>query len=282
MKRAIIAALLALTLAPFTGAGQEEPGALINRIKRDTAYLYGEATTAIRPEALVLAKELLCRNIEEWYKEQGREETRAIIASDIVTGCEEITLMRGTMHRAFAYVRKSDLKTTGDRITVLPKSEPKPQPAPATPAAEPEPKPAPQPEPQPEPKSAAASPAGEEAAPTTAPAAEAAEEEPAATTAKPAFPLDELCGQRSIQAVRTLLNRPACKTVSSYGSVTRETRPADVEQALLIIYSPVNGEVKAILDGKNAASKRRNLLTGREDSTRNYPGCQALWLLIDE
>lgn len=270
MKRAIIAALLALTLAPFTGAGQEEPGALINRIKRDTAYLYGEATTAIRPEALVLAKELLCRNIEEWYKEQGREETRAIIASDIVTGCEEITLMRGTMHRAFAYVRKSDLKTTGDRITILPKSEPKPQPAPATPAAEPEP------------KSAAASPAGEEAAPTTAPAAEAAKEEPAATTAKPAFPLDELCGQRSIQAVRALLDRPACKTVSSYGSVTRETRPADVEQALLIIYSPVNGEVKAILDGKDAASKRRNLLTGREDSTRNYPGCQALWLLIDE
>ncbi len=264
MKKIIITALLALILSPFTGAAQEEPGTLINRIKRDTAYLYGEATTSIRQEALVLAKELLCRSIEEWYQEQGHEETRAVIARDIVTGCEEITLMRGPMHRAFAYVRKSDLMTTGDRITPLAAKAPKPQPAPEPAAAKVEPAPTPQSRPATDEDTG-----GEKSAPAT-------------ETAKPAFPLDELCGLRSIQAVRTLLDRSECKAVSRYGSVGRETRPADVERALLIIYSPVNGEVKSILDRKDAVAKRRNLLTGREDSNRNYPGCGALWLLIDE
>jgi len=266
MKKVIITVLLALILSPFTGAAQEEPGLLINRIKRDTAYLYGEATTSIRQEALVLAKELLCRSIEEWYKEQGREETRAVIARDIVTGCEEITLMRGPMHRAFAYVRKSDLTTADNRITPLAAKAPRRQPETAPAAAEAKPEPAPTPQPR---SATGGNPDTEKSAPT-------------AKTARPAFPLDELCGLRSIQAVRTLLDRPECKAVSRYGSVGRETRPADVERALLIIYSPVNGEVKSVLDRKDAAAKRRNLLTGREDSNRNYPGCGALWLRIDE
>ncbi len=274
MKKVILTALLALFMLPFgsTAYAQEEPGALINRIKRDTAYLYGEATTSIRQEALVLAKELLCRSIEEWYKEQGREETRAVIARDIVTGCEEITLMRGPMHRAFAYVKKSDLTATDSRTTLARKA-PEPSVAPA-PAAD---------KVMTDPAAGTADATGSETGAGTETKTETeAGTETKTGTVSPSFPLDELCALRSIEAVRNLLDRSDCKAVSSYGSVGRETRPADVERALLIIYSPVNGEVKSILDRKDAASKRRNLLTGREDSNRNYPGCGALWLIIKE
>lgn len=260
MKRIRIIALLALLLLPAAGSGQETPAARVNRIKADTNYLFGEATMASQDEAVELARNILRTKIETWKK--GLSEP-VPDTEELLAGSERILLMRGPMHRAFVYTKKPAGQT----------------PAVQVPASEPEP-PTTGPEPQPE------TPA-EQAAEAPALQPEQPAREPEASTPEPpqpvwSFPYDRLCACRDIAEAVDLCNDAEVKDRIVRGNVTRDSDPNEVGSSLLVVYATADNSVRAVLAPKNEIGNRINLRTKRADSTRNYPGCQAMWIKIKE
>lgn len=61
------------------------------------------------------------------------------------------------------------------------------------------------------------------------------------------------------------------------GVINRNTNPKLIDKAILVIYDD-DGKVRAVLSEKNP--QRKNLATGREDSTKNYAGHNALWVMF--
>ena len=86
----------------------------INRLKRDKDYLYGEATLDTKEAALNLAYELLEVEIKNWALNKN-EKISSVLASKVYDYADTIVLKRYNMVRAFAYVKKSNLKTVKGR-----------------------------------------------------------------------------------------------------------------------------------------------------------------------
>lgn len=258
---------------------EEDTKTRINRIKRDTAYLYGEATMPTREEAMTLAKDFLCSYIEQWIAEtRDTQKIRSVVAKELISDCEELSLMRGSMYRAFAYVRKSDLYAVDTDAVSISVTKPAPaQPAvqdaatvadpavsaargvPATPAA---------------PDGATAGAGQESAAVTQTVSAET----PAPAPSFYDQLVTDLCGMQSQTEIERLMQSEAYASACTYGEVGYSTRPQDIEKGILVIYRPGNKEIAALLSPK--APKRSNLKTGKDDSTVNYPGCRAMWICI--
>ena len=64
--------------------------------------------------------------------------------------------------------------------------------------------------------------------------------------------------------------------IRSYGKYATMTQPSD---SYLIIYDP-DGDIRAFL-GKGS-SRRKNLVTGQDDSEHNYSGCGAIWFQLNQ
>lgn len=259
MKRIRIIALLATLTLSLTAAGQSSStAARVNRIKADTGYFFGEGTMSTQQEAIDLARNILRTKIEAWRKEQPEPVPDT---EELLAGSEQILLMRGTMHRAFVYTKKPGGQT----------------PAAQAPASEPEPTttaPAPQPETPAEPAAEAPAPQPEQPA-----------REPEAATPEPpqpvwSFPYDRLFACRNISEVIDLCNDAEVKTHIVRGNVTRDSDPNEVGVSLLVVYATSDNSVRTVLAPKNEIGNRINLRTKQPDSTRNYPGCQAMWIKI--
>lgn len=79
----------------------------INAIKKDTSYISAESTTKEWNDALENAKVLLDHNISMWLSEIGTKDTSYIAKGR--KGMHEVQGRRGTLYRAFVYVKKSDI-----------------------------------------------------------------------------------------------------------------------------------------------------------------------------
>lgn len=105
--------LFGLFLIILPGYAQEdysETKAQINKIKKNSAYLYGEATLSSSEEALALAKEILEKEIDAWVEEREKlSSSNHVVIKNINKVSEQMTLPRGNMYRAFVYVKKSDI-----------------------------------------------------------------------------------------------------------------------------------------------------------------------------
>lgn len=321
--------LIALAVAGFCAPVEaqqmtaDEVKSKINEIKRDQNYLYGENAAPTKEEAMEVAKDLLMLNIEEWLATQENTTGQNVVAAEVAEASHELNTMRGTLYRAFVFVKKSSIIPSAgeaEEVAAAPVVE-------ATPVAEPAPVVEPAPAPAPAPAltaeeqaalaelnisegaaaaiAAATATAGAEVAteaaattmavapapavePAPAPAVEpapvaepapapavAAEPEPAPAAG---FPMDELISLQTIEEVKTLLNNNSDKC--AHGDVRRSMDMEMVGQALLIVYNISDGKIRTILDKKQANGKRVNYFSRYEDSSRNYKGCGAWWVMI--
>lgn len=114
---------MALTLAValfsctsiFAQSTVEEKKKEINAIKKNSDYIYAEATMADQQAAIDLAKEILYQNVNEWVAKQKKFAG----ASNVITvntnySVEDMTLPRGNWFRAFMYVKKTDIIPAGN------------------------------------------------------------------------------------------------------------------------------------------------------------------------
>lgn len=257
MKKTL--SLFLLLLVAVTSMAQTTMGE-INRIKRDSEYLYGEATMNDKQAALQLAYELLETEIKNWAAAKNSKIT-SVTASQIFEIADTIILSRHNMIRAFVYVNTRNLKAQkGKTLTVeVRKDEPvtkpvvveKPKeelvkvnpvtPATAIPAAKPV---AAKPQPAPQPKN------------------DALEKILKVTTF---YDLEKTLEPLRVEG-----------KVKSYGKYSTMQNPAE---CYLIIYD-TDANIRAVL-GKGTDS-RKNLRTGKNDTEKAYKGCGALWFMLDE
>lgn len=82
----------------------------INSIKKNSDYIYGEATLADRQAAIDLAKEILYQNINQWIESQKKfAGASKVVTTNTNYSVDDMTLPRGNWYRAFMYVKKSDI-----------------------------------------------------------------------------------------------------------------------------------------------------------------------------
>ena len=83
----------------------------INHIKRDTTYLYGEATMPTLKSADSLARKELALKVREWmYQQTDQTDSTEIDDSRLSPYISVLTNRRADMIRGFTYVRKADLR----------------------------------------------------------------------------------------------------------------------------------------------------------------------------
>ena len=133
---------MALTLAValfsctsiFAQSTVEEKKKEINAIKKNSDYIYAEATMADQQAAIDLAKEILYQNVNEWVAKQKKFAG----ASNVITvntnySVEDMTLPRGNWFRAFMYVKKTDIIPAGN-VAVMKVVQKEPEAVEAAPA----------------------------------------------------------------------------------------------------------------------------------------------------
>ena len=82
----------------------------INVIKKNSDYIYAEATMADQQAAIDLAKEILYNNVNEWVAKQKKfAGSDKVVTVNTNYTIEDVTLPRGNWFRAFMYVRKKDI-----------------------------------------------------------------------------------------------------------------------------------------------------------------------------
>lgn len=111
--------LFLIILPSYSQENNSEAKAQINKIKKSSDYLYGEATLSSPEEALNLAKEILGKEIDIWIQEKKKLKTsNNIVIKNISEVSQEMTLPRGNMHRAFVFVKKSDIIPSENAVVV--------------------------------------------------------------------------------------------------------------------------------------------------------------------
>lgn len=117
-RNKIYFAVLACLLSATTFA-QEPTSKQINQIKRDTCYLYAEATMENADEALSVARELLMQQVQEYIDGQPKlSKAGNVLVKDMGSNSQSLSMMRGPMHRMFVYVKKSNIEMVGNAVTI--------------------------------------------------------------------------------------------------------------------------------------------------------------------
>lgn len=116
--------LPALTISAQTNSNVEEKKKEINSIKKNSQYIYAEATAATEQEAKDLAEELLYQEINEWVATQKKlRQSNELLISDRKELWSNVSLPRGNMFRSFIYVKKSNIQSA-DNTEVMANANP--------------------------------------------------------------------------------------------------------------------------------------------------------------
>ena len=109
-NKTLFTLVVSLLLAVTTFA-QESTSKQINKIKRDSDFLYAEATMETAEEALSVARELLMQQVQEYIGEKEKlSQAKDVLVKNVNAKSESISMMRGPMFRMFVYVKKSDIE----------------------------------------------------------------------------------------------------------------------------------------------------------------------------
>lgn len=91
----------------------------INSIKSSKKYLYAESTTADWQESYNNAKAILDQRIVDWLQsEKVSGDSNGYIAK-ASNNILEVKTMRGSLYRAFVYVKKSDIMTYSENDDII-------------------------------------------------------------------------------------------------------------------------------------------------------------------
>ena len=109
IKLACFVAALMISAVAFA-QNSEEAKKTINSIKKNSQYIYAEATAATQQDAKDLAEEILYEEINSYVasKKKMRINPKIVINNrkELVSS---LALPRGNMFRSFIYVKKSDV-----------------------------------------------------------------------------------------------------------------------------------------------------------------------------
>lgn len=90
----------------------------INRIKRDTMYIYAEATMKDLNEAYNGARAILEMKVGDWVRTQHPSEGIEVCIVKAKEHFTQLETRRGDFYRAFVYVRKTDILPVADKTEV--------------------------------------------------------------------------------------------------------------------------------------------------------------------
>ncbi|MBR5352594.1 MAG: hypothetical protein IK126_02695 [Bacteroidales bacterium] len=111
LLKKILTTLMSIAFVSLLSAQEASVSKQINQIKRNTQYVYSEATMENESDAMEMAYELLIKQVQEYVASKKKlNSSENILIKDIKTKSESMSMMRGTMHRVFVYVKKSDIE----------------------------------------------------------------------------------------------------------------------------------------------------------------------------
>lgn len=243
----MILSILALGLAIASFAIDDRRLEQINSIKKNSGYLYGEATTSTQEGSTTLAYEELQRKVYAWLKNDS------LSVKDINRLSDTVMVRILDRYRVFAYVEKSKLKslppdtikadTVQAKVPFVEKTLEKKDSTLFT---------------------------------DSVPSVDSVQINDSARMA-PNMVLQQIKNAKNFFELKSIM-QPLKKQgdIIDYGKYTTAEHP---ELCYLIVYDPA-GNIRALL-GKGDET-RQNLKTGKEDSIRNYRGCGAIWFTLRE
>ena len=117
-KRPLLVVLMLTTCVAAMAQG-ESVAKQINQIKRNSSYLYSEATMASEAEAQNVAYELLMEQVKEYISsKRNLSSADNVLLKDIKSKGQSMSMPRGEMHRVFVYVKKSDIEGVGNTTVI--------------------------------------------------------------------------------------------------------------------------------------------------------------------
>ena len=90
----------------------------INKVKRDTMYIYAEATCNNIDTANINALALLEVKVGDWVRDQNPDEGIEVCIVKAKEHLLQLETRRGNLYRAFVYVRKNDILPVSDKSEV--------------------------------------------------------------------------------------------------------------------------------------------------------------------
>lgn len=105
----LFTALLVGVCCGFAQQDYEQVKSEINKVKKSSAYLYGEANADTEEEARGIAEEILYNEINSWAAKKKKLQGGELVINNKKELQTYFSLPRGNMVRAFIYVKKSDI-----------------------------------------------------------------------------------------------------------------------------------------------------------------------------
>lgn len=244
MKKLIMLFWLAITGVAHTGAQTaSDVTKEINRIKRDTMYVYAETTMKDLDEAYNGARAILEMKVGDWVRSQHPNEGIEVCIVKAKEHFVQLETRRGDFFRAFVYVRKNDIMPVSDKreVTVFEVEH----------AAKP--------------------------AESVASHAIIIEETP--VSQPPALELTP--DERQMRKIGKFYDvEPYIKDLKKKGKLKNYGKYATMpehEDCHLFVYNK-QGDIVALL--RKAGTTQYNLGTLKEDNVKNYKNCGAIWFQL--
>ena len=246
MKRILLSLLIAISSLSFSAA--QDATKNINTVKRDTMYIYAEATMKDLSEAYNGARAILEMKVGDWVRKQHPGEGIEVCIVKAKEHFVQLETRRGDFYRAFVYVRKSDIMPVADKSEV---------------------------------DVFEVAPAVQPGQPVAAPAIIVEEEAPAETEKAPVIELTS--EEKQMKMVRSFYDvEPYIKGLKSKGRLKEYGKyanmPADAD-CHLFVYDK-QGNISALL--RKSGQKQYNLNTLKEDNVKNYKNCGAIWFQLKD
>lgn len=245
MKKIFLTLFLTFSLVSSSNAQTAaEVNKSINKIKRDTMYIYAESTTKDLSEAYSNARAILEMQVGEWVQKQHPSEGIELCIVKAKEHIMQLDTRRGELYRAFVYVKKSDIMPVADKseVTVF-----------------------------------EVAPIVESSQAEVAPAIIVTEEAP-----KQEKPIIELTPEekqmkqvKSFYEVEPYINGLKGKgKLQGYGKYATMPKGQDCH---LFIYDK-QGNISALI--RKSGNLQYNLNTLKEDNVQNYKNCGAIWFQL--
>jgi hypothetical protein len=244
MKRLLLSLLYIIFHLSFSYA--QSVAQNINKVKRDTMYIYAESTTKDLNEAYSNARAILEMQVGEWVRKQHPSEGIELCIVKAKEHFMQLDTRRGELYRAFVYVRKSDIMPIADKseVTVI------------------------------------------EVAPVTKPKQVEAKPAIIVTEDKPRVEekqqvLELTSEEKQMKQIRSFYDvEPYINGLKSKGKLNAYGKYATMpknEDCHMFVYDK-QGNISALL--RKSGAMQYNLNTLKEDNVKNYKNCGAIWFQL--
>lgn len=247
MKSSNLFVLLMLLFFSGTLCAQsiDEQKKQIASVKKSNLYIYGEATAETEQDARDLAEEILNYEINKWAANQKKlKGTANFVLNNRQELYTTMSLPRGDMFRSFMYVKKSDIQKA-DNATII---------------------------------SSTGNPTDGGSSREGLPSKIEDASSEVAEASSEAFPQValELSGiSKYSEIAAKIMEYKEAGKIQTYNYYAKLDNPT---LYYLVMYNK-DGVVEAVL---SPGKPRKNVKTGNEDTTNNYPGCGAIGFMVND